>query len=415
MKKLILLLAFLPTFLFAQDGINFQHNTTWQKIQAEAKAQHKFIFMDCFTTWCGPCRFMSSTIFPQKAVGDNINASFISVAVQLDTTEGDNDAVKSWYSDAHNIAQQYNIRAYPTYLFFDENGNLVHRIVGSTQTPEEFIAKADNALNPKTQYYTLLKEYDNGKNDTAFLHSLALMAQDAYDLKKANSIANKYIDQLRDLYTKDNLDFVSQFTQTSKDKGFAIMLHTPKKVDAVMGDGYADRIVQNIILQEDIYPVIFAKKVANKKDLAEPDWAAIQTDIQKKYPTKTNEVIAYSKVVFYMRKNDWSNFAPSVTAYMKLYENNVSDDQLNNFAWTVFQNCDDMTCVADALDWSKKSFADNNNPGFMDTYANILYKMGKKDDAISWETKAMNLAPDSDKKGYQETIDKMKAGEKTWN
>jgi hypothetical protein len=52
----------------------------------------------------------------------------------------------------------------------------------------------------------------------------------------------------------------------------------------------------------------------------------------------------------------------------------------------------------------------------MDTYANILYKMGKKDDAITWEQKAADLSASADEKaGYQATIDKMKKGEKTWN
>jgi hypothetical protein len=50
----------------------------------------------------------------------------------------------------------------------------------------------------------------------------------------------------------------------------------------------------------------------------------------------------------------------------------------------------------------------------VDTYANILYKLGKKDDAIAMETKAMSLAGDPDKASFQEAIDKMKKGEKTW-
>jgi len=88
---------------------------------------------------------------------------------------------------------------------------------------------------------------------------------------------------------------------------------------------------------------------------------------------------------------------------------------LNEFAWAVFQNCNDMTCVAEALEWSKRSFANEQNPAYMDTYANILYKMGKKDHAIQWEEKALNLSSAADRKGYQETIDKMKKGEKTWH
>ena len=41
-----------------------------------------------------------------------------------------------------------------------------------------------------------------------------------------------------------------------------------------------------------------------------------------------------------------------------------------------------MTCVKEALDRSKRSFAQKENPAYMDTYANSLYKMGKKEEAI---------------------------------
>ncbi|HEX8677598.1 MAG TPA: hypothetical protein VF700_10285 [Segetibacter sp.] len=97
---------------------------------------------------------------------------------------------------------------------------------------------------------------------------------------------------------------------------------------------------------------------------------------------------------------------------MKDYGDKVSAGELNNFAWAVFENCKDMTCVKEALEWSKKSFKDNNNPMFIDTYANILYKLGNKEEAIKWEEKALALAKND--KAIQETLDKMKKGEKTW-
>jgi hypothetical protein len=88
---------------------------------------------------------------------------------------------------------------------------------------------------------------------------------------------------------------------------------------------------------------------------------------------------------------------------------------LNQYAWTVFQKCPDMKCVTEALEWSKRSFKDNQNPQFMDTYANILYKMRKKDDAIAWEEKAIKLSDEATRTSLQPTLDKMKKGEKTWD
>lgn len=415
MKKLLTLFLLAPIFAIAQEGVNFEHNLSWQQVQAKAKSEHKMIFVDCFTTWCGPCKYMSSTIFPQKVVADLMNAKFINVKLQLDTTDADNEEVKSWYQTGHDIAAKYDIRAYPTYLFFDENGKAVHRMVGSTQTGEEFVKRVNTAFDPTKQYYTLLDEYNAGKRNPDFLRSLANAAQDAYDMKVANKIADAYLATQTDLYTKDNLEFIKNFTHSSKDKGFDVFLNHADKADAVLGTGTSADIVNNIILGEDIYPVLFAKRVDNPKDLQEPDWGALTANIEKKYPGHAKEAISYGQVLFYENKQDWEKFAPAVVSYMKAYGSKANSSQLNDFAWNIFLNCNDMACVQQALEWSKRSIDENKEPAFMDTYANILYKLGRKDEALEWENKALSAASENDKKGYQETIDKMKNGEKTWN
>ena len=178
---LLLLLAFASTTHVtaqsappqADSGIHFEHGLSWTAIQATAKRDNKYIFLDCFTTWCGPCRFMTTQIFPQKESGDYFNDKFISLAVQLDTTAKDNAEVKAWYADGHAIAAQYSVRAYPTYLIFAPDGHVVHRMLGSTQTAAEFINETKNAFDTTKQYYTQVAQYENGRRDSAFLRKLA--------------------------------------------------------------------------------------------------------------------------------------------------------------------------------------------------------------------------------------------------
>jgi len=408
MKKLFLLTLLLPLLSFAQEkGIHFQHGLNWQQVKEKARAENKYIFIDCFTTWCGPCRYMSANIFPMEEVGNVFNDKFISIKIQLDSTANDNEEVKSWFKDAFAIAKEYNVKAYPTYLFFDPNANIVHRAVGSSDA-KEFITKAENALNPDKQYYALLNQYKKGNREPAFLKKAAFAARDAYDMDNGKMISNEYLATQKDLYTKDNLDFISTFTLSSKDAGFNALLNNPAKVDAVLGNGKSEELVQRIILQEEIFKKIRAQ------NSEKPDWTTISANLNKKYPKQAAEVLSKGKVMYYQSKGDWNNFQTAVVSFMKKYGAKASPNDLNNYAWTVFENCKDMTCVAEALDWSKRSFKDNNEPGFIDTYANILYKMGKRDEAIAWEEKAMNLAGENDKQGFKETIEKMQKGEKTW-
>lgn len=409
MKSLFLPLLFMPFLLSAQEkGVHFEHGLSWAAVQAKAKAENKYIFMDCFTTWCGPCKYMSNTVFPQEVMGNYFNDKFISVKVQLDTTRNDNEEVKSWYADAHNIMTKYHVNAFPTFLIFAPDGRPVHRLVGGTEA-DAFISRTKESFDPDKQYYTLLAQYEQGKSDSGFLRKMALAALNAYDMQNAAQMADKYLATQQDWFTPTNIRFLDNFTRSSKDKGFAIFLNHPDKVDAAIGKGKANAKLKEIILQENVYPAIFAK------DAPAPDWNALQTKLAAQYPQQAEEVIAEGQVMYYQEKNDWTNFQTSIVRFMQRYGQHASPEELNSYAWTVFKNCPDMNCVAEALEWSRRSFKDKENPMFMDTYANILYKMGKKDDAIAWEQKAMNLAGEGEKKIYQETLDKMKSGVKTWD
>ncbi|WP_254530182.1 MULTISPECIES: hypothetical protein [unclassified Sphingobacterium] len=48
MKRFILILFLLPTVLFAQEkGIKFSNNLNWAEVKEKAKAENKYIMMDC--------------------------------------------------------------------------------------------------------------------------------------------------------------------------------------------------------------------------------------------------------------------------------------------------------------------------------------------------------------------------------
>ena len=91
-------------------------------------------------------------------------------------------------------------------------------------------------------------------------------------------------------------------------------------------------------------------------------------------------------------------------------------DKLNSFAWEVFKRVSDTDALKKALRWSGRSLELSiNNPYRLDTYANLLYKLGQKEEAITKEEEALRFAAEKDIKGFTETLLKMKAGEKTWS
>ena len=72
MKKIAILialcLAFLPNLTKAEE-IQFNHSD-WKSILAKAGKEKKFIFVDAYTTWCGPCKWMAANTFTNPEVAE---------------------------------------------------------------------------------------------------------------------------------------------------------------------------------------------------------------------------------------------------------------------------------------------------------------------------------------------------------
>src|ERR1700679_216131 len=100
MKKISLVVLITTSIinLRAQEtGIQFQKGLTWDQVLQEAKTEHKYIFVDCYASWCAPCKWMDANIYSLQEVGNAYNKDFISVRVQIDTTKDDNEDIKNWY------------------------------------------------------------------------------------------------------------------------------------------------------------------------------------------------------------------------------------------------------------------------------------------------------------------------------
>ena len=76
--RVLFFLLFLSQVLFAQNeelAINFIDND-FDKALTKAKDQEKIIFIDAYTTWCGPCKMMDREVFTDSAIGDFYNENF---------------------------------------------------------------------------------------------------------------------------------------------------------------------------------------------------------------------------------------------------------------------------------------------------------------------------------------------------
>lgn len=410
MKKITLFALLFPLLTIAQEtGIHFEQGASWEHVKAKAKAENKFIFVFCYITSSEFCQSMNNKIFPLEVVGDAINGKFISVKAQFDVTHDDNEEVRNWYADSHYIIEKYGIKWYPTYLFFNSNGILVHRAVNSGSA-SVFLSKAKNALNPETQYYTLLQKYKTGQKDTAFLHKAALAAREANENVGLQNIMTSFLHIVKEgIYTKENLEFLNSMTNFSSDAGFSIEMEHADKVDALLGKNAAEEQIANILIQEELD----ATKPETPYKI--PNWLTMSAFIDKYYANLSSKAVAITKLKWYENAKDWSNYQIAVDDFIKQYATEISIGRLNEYARNIFLHSNDTVFLKEALSWSGKCCKDDALPIYLDTYANLLYKLGQKEEAILWEQNAISQAAPKEQNQYRQTLNKMKSGQKSAN
>jgi thioredoxin-related protein len=404
MKKLFLLLCSLPLFAVAQDkGIQFTHASTWDEVLQKAKAENKLVFVDAYTTWCGPCKYLSKEVFTQDAVGKYFNERFVSVKIQLDTTDKDDEYVKQWYPTASRMMQKLKINVFPTLLFFDANGSPVHRFAGASDG-EKLVADAAKALDPDQQFYTLKKRYEAGERDERLLRNFSHAALMAYQPEVAQNAFSDYIQTTGAQVTKENAQLIYYMASKPTDAAFEIIARDPKAFDAVYGRAGA--------AQERISSVLYDNFLQQMMETgAEGVFQEQVIDLKRKYPAAVANAEAKARTFYYLNKSDWPNFTKAASAFMKQYGSKATPYEKNEIAWAYFEHVDNKAALNEALLWSKASLV-ANDPNYMDTYANLLHKLGRTAEAIQVETKAMGMA--TDKESYKKTIEKMKKGERTW-
>ena len=113
------------------EGIRFRH-MSFQEAKAEAIKSNKIIFIDAYTSWCGPCKKMAATSFLDSNVSEIYNSKFINLKLDM---EKDSDGIE--------IAKIYKVQAYPTLLYIDGDGKLMKSIVGF-QTADRLISVASS-------------------------------------------------------------------------------------------------------------------------------------------------------------------------------------------------------------------------------------------------------------------------------
>jgi len=403
---------------FAQE-VRFEKAKSWQQIVTKAKTSRKYIFIDCFATWCGPCKIMDRSVFNQKEVIEFMNENFINVKVQFDSTKSDNEEIKDMRAVAKLLTSKYNVNAFPTFLFFDSLGNLVAKETGAILPFANFLKKVASAKNPKEQYYTLRKSYEQGDSSKALILKLLPEAVRLEDWITAYAIHDRYVDFIDTPYTKESLFAIYASLSSKNSRGFRIFLNQPDRADSILGDRGRSEVIVKRWITEDIYKTLLKDNAKRKV------WPKIYKYLQKTPSKYTNQIYLDLRVNDARVNNHWELYGKLKMDYYDKYAAQFDHNAkfiMNNELMEIFEKCCLKNTLERAAKWSKVTIyrdGAKESPPCIDTYANLLYKSGNVAEAILWQEKAIalirnettNPVPDA----YIENLNKMKSGTPTWS
>ena len=382
MKKLITTLALAATILsvgFAQEGIQFEEGK-WKKILAKASDQNRLIFVDAYTTWCGPCKMMARDVFTQEEVGTYYNSNFVNAKIDMEKGEG------------VGLARKYKVRAYPTLLFIDAKGALVHRAVGY-QDAAAFLQLGREAQDPSKQIANMERKFEAGERDPEFLKTYAIAAVDAM-AANATEVATTYLSTQKDWTGDTEMLLIFQVASQMDDPYFKEILQRRKAYEALFSERYIRSKIQRAILQS-----------LSAEDGEAQMMAEAEAQFKKAFPDNPGPVFANFKMNYY-RTNDPASYPQAAVDYLTAYPSE-DPNELNSIAWSFYESVTDEKMLKEALKWAERSVEMESTFYNNDTLAALHYKLGNKKAAKAAAEKAIKHAK---KKGedYTETKELLK-------
>ena len=441
MNKILYLLIILSfsSYGSVNKGIEFKEGS-WSEIMNEAKKQNKLIFIDIYTTWCGPCKMMSAKVFTVNIIGEKFNESFVNFKIDAEKGEG------------IELAKKYAIAAYPTYLFVNGNGDLVYRAMGAMPA-EKFIVEADKALLAGKTFKSsdeLEKEFKAGKRDPEFLYEymkrislnggenvalldeylkaipasqyktekvLALIAENIGTIEsKAFIILRDALDRYLNM-TVSQQKYVLNGLSKAKRNTFKKAVDSRDKallerlIDSVRATSYSE---VGFEAEEKQFRLEYAKITRdgeNFKKIAAKETAKLMA-------RTLEDLVAENqlKIMNFKQGAREKNLDESTLQYKMILDNltvnaqKLTSFQLNEYAWGYVQMIKNEKDLEEAIKWSERAIELIESPTNLDTYAILLSKLGRKKEAIKAEKKAIKLAKKEgeDTKYLQQTLKDLK-------
>ncbi|HNY03924.1 MAG TPA: thioredoxin family protein [Bacteroidales bacterium] len=388
----ILIVAFILTILpgWSQNrSINFV-DKPWNDILTMAKSGKKMIFLDGYASWCGPCKWMAANMFTNDSIADLYNRTFICAHFDMEKGEG------------LTLAQLYQIKAYPTLLFLNPDGEMVHKRVGAPQKVSEYFEMETIAQTPGEGFSACVKKFNEGDRDPAFIKKYMQRLQEAY--MPADEPLNQYFSGISEseMSSRTSWDLIFRYVTDIDSKAFNwFVTHREDFARLYTRDSVFAKL-------DNVYIQALTGKLRNR-NFTEQDYEALKKRIRESGYPGAEKVIFTGDLNLFQMKGDIGGFLRAAAVGIDTW---YADDpaMLERMAATFLHVTSEKDQLEKAAGWAKKSVGMAPSPSNHDVYAQLLFKMGNRKEAEKFEQMAIDLARQSNlpTKDYEATLQRFR-------
>lgn len=320
----------------ANEGISFVEGKTFEEVLALAKKEKKMVFIDCYTSWCGPCKMLAAKVFPQKKVGDYFNKEFVSVKVDMEKGEG------------VDLKKRFEVKAFPTMLFLDCDGKVINRIVGADSNIDKFLNNVKSGLGANS-LSALTERFEGGERDTAFLTAYLNVLDRAYDSKKCAEVAELLLKgNEQSLLTNASLyNAFLKYNTSPLSSAFQYVLDNKVAFDAKYDKQILDRTMERTWVS---YPYVFIVKDENGGcSFDKQGMNAYKAEMKKRNVAKAGEIELNIDIALAEAQGDWKKYASLCDKHIKKY--GEVDSSIYNWVLRIKKNCTDPVVLKKAVGW----------------------------------------------------------------
>lgn len=369
-KPFYLFLLLFSLFTYAQ-GINFEKDT-FKNILEKAKKENKLVFLDAYTSWCGPCKMLERNVFPQKEVGDFYNTHFINAHFDMEKGEG------------IDLAKKYSVFSYPSLLFINGDGVVVYRTAGYVE-PADFVVLGKTAINPENKLENKLAKFEAGESNPDFLIDLIKNSYNT-DFSFAKKVSERYFQNRKpEELTKDDAGMLLYFTKSTEDANYAFLQKNKTEILKYIPENVINDFEKQIKITSVIQKSMDETNHTINNEFLTSELSKILGDKEGK------QISGKIRLDYYFRTQNYEEYQKAAADYYQ--DPSIFDaTELNDIAWNFYLYINDKVALQQAVEWCLESVKKQEDSFNTDTLARVYFKLGDMKNAKIWAEKSIAVA-----------------------